>query len=107
MDKNKGQVADLGSVDLFDPSRYQSDVKVMGKGSGKRVIGGVSCETFVWQLRGSSKVTIKGQVKEMKADDLCLIPVDTKWDFDPENDAMVLVLQMDVKNRTRVGYSEL
>lgn len=98
-------VFENGEVELFDSSRYQSDVKVLGRGSGDRLLTSRGGETFLWQLKGGIKVDMvsSGQAFDLAEDDTLLIPSGESYTFCPKDDqCATMSVTMNPENAKRV-----
>jgi mannose-6-phosphate isomerase-like protein (cupin superfamily) len=103
INRNRSEIVSDGSKRLFSDS-YQSDVVVLGLGSGSRSIRSDGGETFLWIIEGHAKVVVQGRTFNLKPDETILIPPDQKFQFIPCSDAIALSTLMDPKNRARAGY---
>lgn len=102
LDKNMSNIQSTGSVKLFRDI-YQTDVFVMGKGpDSSRKIVSKGAETFLWQLRGASRVNWNGKEHVLKEDDNLLIPQGHEFTFSSEEGAATLSILMDPNNKSRL-----
>ncbi|XP_050404581.1 3-hydroxyanthranilate 3,4-dioxygenase isoform X1 [Patella vulgata] len=72
INKNRADLNSKGCMSLFGNGN-QFQVMVYGKGenSGKHLVA----ETWIWQLEGTSTVTISGKTYELSVNDTVLIPI--------------------------------
>ena len=122
LDGNMFRIRNSGSVQLFDGLSYQSDVKILGQGSGSRTLKSNGAETFLWQVRihflktlsgfhmnmfqvrGTSTVNIAGKVYNLTLDDTLLVPEDSSFEFGTsDQDCAVLSTLMNPKNKSRIA----
>lgn len=101
--QNRSEIEASGCKRLFDKS-YQSDILILGLGSGSRPIHSKGGETFLWMVEGHAKINVKGKIYHMNPDDTILIPPEEIFEFNPCTDAIALTCLMDPKNRSRVGF---
>ena len=107
LDSNMKQIDETGMQRMFDVS-YQSDVLVLGRNAEKtekrgRSMKSENAETFLWQLRGQSKVTIDGKQYDLQADDTLLIPENKEYEYFCQNsNSATLSTLMDPKNKARI-----
>ena len=108
LSNNRDEIAENGQKDLFDRSKYQSNVSILGFGTGSRKFGAVPCETFLILWEGGASVKSCGKHQDLVAGEIYLIPQGAEWEFNPKNeDTLCLLTQMDPTNRVRVGYPAL
>jgi len=103
MDKNRRLVRSSGEVYLFDPAKYQSDIKVLGHGHGKSGFTATS-EVFMWQLEGSATIVVNGQETRLRRDDTLLVPGGSSVEYAPTMDSLTLSCQMNPANKERPVY---
>jgi len=100
IDTNRRKIRSSGEVNLFDPVKYQSDIKVLGYGQGGQNITAES-EIFLWQIEGSSKIEINDDETRLKRDSTILIPKDTNFEYIPTIDSITLFCMMNPANKLR------
>ena len=69
--------------------------------SGTRTIVSDGGETFIWQLEGSSKITIGKQEYRMETDDVLLIPIDESFQLNSSHTGIMLSCKMSIDNKFR------
>jgi len=100
IDTNRRKIRSAGEVNLYDPTKYQSDIKVLGYGQGGQTITADS-EIFMWQIEGSSKIEIGDEETRLKRDATILIPKDTSFEYIPTIDSITLFCMMNPDNKFR------
>lgn len=108
VDQHAEELKTKGSLPLFDPNSYQSDVYVHGFGNSGNSFNFLSKEadTFFWVLRGEATFKIdKFDTWSMQHDDTFLVPKNSTINFESiSENAAILSATMDPKNRSRVGF---
>jgi len=101
LDKSRRLIRSRGEANLFNPDKYQSDIKVIGYGTGFSSFE-VPSEVFLWQLEGSAVLTVGGAQHRIRRDDTLLIPAgETKVEYTPTMDALTLYVHMNPANKHR------
>jgi len=100
LDAHRRLIRSSGSHPLFPPSRYQSDILVLGLGEGTRDISSPS-ETFLWQLEGSAMVTVGTEEVRLRRDETLLVPAGTDFVYCPSTESLTLSTMMNPKNKAR------
>ena len=106
--QHAGQLKEEGSVPLFDPSKYQSDVYVHrfgdeGKNYKAKATDG---ETFFWVLKGFAAISDGKTVYHLKFDDTLLMPKNCQLSFQfMSSDSAVLSTTMSPGNKSRVNFA--
>ena len=107
VDQHAGQLKDTGSVPLFDPSIYQTDVFIHGYGDQNKNFKAQSenGETIFWVLRGTVAIFDGKTRYHLKIDDTLLMPKSSNLSFEfMSPDSAVLSTTMDPKNKCRAGF---
>jgi len=100
LDKKRRLIRASGEADLFDSNKYQSNIKVLGFGSGLKTLTANS-EVFLWQLEGSATLTVGDQTYRLRGDDTLLVPGGAETEYSPTVDSLTLLCQMDPDNKRR------
>ena len=90
-----------GSYPLFSQSSYQSDISVLGLGPGSRPLASPS-ETFLWQLEGTSVVSVGDQEFRLRQDDTLRLPGgEGEFLYIPSSESLTLSVVMNPDNKPR------
>jgi len=100
IDTNRRKIRSSGEVYLFNPDKYQSDIRVIGFGQGGQTITAES-EMFLWQIEASSKIEINDEETRLKRDSTMLIPGGTTFEYIPTIDSITLTCMMNPNNKKR------
>ena len=70
------EIRSKGSVPLFNPEKYQSDVYIHGFGDQNKAFKARSSasETFFWVLQGNATLKVNGKIQNLNFDDTFLVP---------------------------------
>ena len=102
---HQDQIKTQGSVPLFKPEKYQSDVYVHGFGDQGKAFKARSSksETIFWLLQGEATLKVNGDLQKLQFDDIFLVPKGSWVEFQnmSENSA-VLSTTMDPGNKARI-----
>jgi len=91
-----------GQHPLFPPSRYQSDITVLGLGPGSRQLSSpASAETFLWQLEGSAVVRVGSQEVRLRTDDSLRLAAGLEFLYAPSSESLTLSVVMNPDNKLR------
>jgi len=101
LNSNREKICNNNEVDLFEQKLYKSDVKLLGCGQGPRTVLSDGGETFLWQLEGSSKISIGNREFRLIIDDVLLIPLDTSYQVNSSKDGITLSCKMSINNKFR------
>merc|ERR1712156_255312 len=105
VDRHADDLKQTGSVPLFDPSLYQSDVYVHGSGDQGMRFKAKSehSETIFWVLRGSVCLDDGKTKRHLRFDDTLLMPKNSNIIFEyMSSDSAVLSTTMNPKNKSRI-----
>ena len=100
------QLKAQGSVALFDPKCYQSDVYVHGFGDQGKAFKARSArgESFFWVLQGTATLKVDGILHSLKFDDTLLVPKSAWIEFQKmSEDSAILSTTMDAENKARIS----
>jgi len=101
LDLRRKDITSANETDLFDHNKYKTDVKLLGYGGGARKLVSDGGETFLWQLEGSSKITIENHEYRMEVDDVLLIPIDKSFQLNLSNSGILLSCKMSIDHKFR------
>ena len=92
-----------GSHHLFPAAQYQSDITVLGFGSGSRSLRSPAlAETFLWQLEGSAVVRLDcGRELRLRTDDTLRLGPGQEWLLAPSPESLTMSVVMDPSNKLR------
>ena len=92
-----------GSHPLFPAAQYQSDITVLGLGSGSRSLSSpASAETFLWQLEGSAVVRLScGTELRLRTEDTLRLGPGQEWLLVPSSESLTMSVVMDPGNKLR------
>ncbi|XP_074141123.1 3-hydroxyanthranilate 3,4-dioxygenase isoform X2 [Sminthopsis crassicaudata] len=93
---HRGELQGGSTLSLFGDT-YESQVTVYGSGSSKGPKLGV--DTWLWQLEGSSVVTIGGQNQRLASEDSLLVPKGTMYHWERAQDCVALAVTQNPDNK--------
>ncbi|XP_051831142.1 3-hydroxyanthranilate 3,4-dioxygenase [Antechinus flavipes] len=93
---HRGELQGGSTLSLFGDT-YESQVTVYGSGSSKGPKLGV--DMWLWQLEGSSVVTIGGQNRRLASDDSLLVPKGTVYLWERAQDCVALAVTQNPDNK--------
>ena len=102
---HQDQIKNQGSVPLFKPEKYQSDVYVHGFGDQGKAFKARSSksETIFWLLQGEATLKVNGDLQKLQFDDIFLVPKGSWVEFqNMSEDSAVLSTTMDPDNKARI-----
>jgi len=102
---HQDQLKNQGSVPLFKPEKYQSDVYVHGFGDQGKAFKARSSksETIFWLLQGEATLKVNGNLQKLQFDDIFLVPKGSWVEFqNMSEDSAVLSTTMDPDNKARI-----
>ena len=103
--KNAEELKNKGSVPLFKPQNYQSDIYIHGFGDQGKAFKfrSASSETFFWVLKGEATLKVNGDLKNLGFDDTLLVPKNSWIEFEKmSTDCAILSTTMDARNKNRL-----
>jgi len=103
LEQNSNQLKIFGGkVTMYGAPDYDSEVVVYGNGSHKLENTNRNTETYVWQLKGNSEITIAGDDKKLislSADNCVVIPANESFWINCDNEnSRVMTIQMPTPN---------
>ncbi|XP_008834093.1 3-hydroxyanthranilate 3,4-dioxygenase isoform X1 [Nannospalax galili] len=92
LDGHHGELQSGTSISLFGDT-YETQVIAHGQGSSKGLAQDV--DVWLWQLEGSSVVTMGGQCETLAPDDSLLVPAGTSYVWEQAQDSVALSVTQD------------
>ena len=102
---HQAELKNKGSVPLFKPEKYQSDVYVHGFGDQGKAFKARSpkSESIFWLLQGKATLKINGDLQDLNFDDIFLVPKSSWVEFESmSEDCAILSTTMDPSNKSRI-----
>ncbi|XP_044519214.1 3-hydroxyanthranilate 3,4-dioxygenase [Gracilinanus agilis] len=100
LDNHRRELKAGSTLSMFGDT-YETEVKVCGSGSSKGPK--LDVDVWLWQLEGSSVVTIEGQKLRLAADDSLLVPKGTMYLWERAQDCVALAVTQNPENKKPLG----
>lgn len=89
LDKQRPSLASGGPIDMFG-AQFETEVMVFGPGQTKMSVR--PSEVWIWQLEGSSRLTMNGQQFTLSAGDSLLVPEQSQYQWQRDEGTVALVV---------------
>ncbi|XP_033469696.1 3-hydroxyanthranilate 3,4-dioxygenase [Epinephelus lanceolatus] len=89
LDKQRPSLASGGPIDMFG-AQFETEVMVFGPGQTKMSVR--PSEVWIWQLEGSSRLTMNGQGFTLSAGDSLLVPEQSQYQWQRDEGTVALVV---------------
>ncbi|XP_049926439.1 3-hydroxyanthranilate 3,4-dioxygenase [Epinephelus moara] len=89
LDKQRPSLANGGPIDMFG-AQFETEVMVFGPGQTKMSVR--PSEVWIWQLEGSSRLTMNGQQFTLSAGDSLLVPEQSQYQWQRDEGTVALVV---------------
>ncbi|XP_013373047.1 PREDICTED: 3-hydroxyanthranilate 3,4-dioxygenase isoform X2 [Chinchilla lanigera] len=100
LDGHRRELQEGTSLSLFGDT-YETQVIAHGRGSSKGP--GEAVDVWLWQLEGSSVVTMRGQHVGLAPDDSLLVPAGTPYMWERAQDSVALSVTQDPARKKPLG----
>ncbi|MBN3298484.1 3HAO dioxygenase, partial [Amia calva] len=96
IDKNRQAVAKGRALDMFG-AQFETETVLYGSGESNGCRSNV--DTWIWQLEGTSQVTLNGQALSLSRGDSLLIPGQSEYSWKRASDSIALYVVQDPERK--------